>query len=677
MPINPSSKLFERAWSFSDRFATGDAALRADFDAALSDIVTGINAALTKNNVAQATLRIIGGSDTESELPSTALDSDAWVVGPRWSQYRAVYIWIGGGWRRAFDFYQPPSEVPGPRGPRGPQGPQGIQGEKGNPGNYVGINLIGASPNINDRPASATVGAAWGLIGLGTIRIYIWDGNTWLDAGPITSPESFPVDRVIHVQRFGLNTNSGSSWGSAVRNIERALELAELEGGAPILIEVAPDEITTQGHLDVPDNCVVRAAHRTVFVRPAVGYEQRNVFRLGSGCFIEGFMFEDFILDNLTNPTEGFAVSFRPGAVIRRVPYAHKIAVRTTPYWTTVAPPLDRLTGNPLVGIGGGVALADGAVCSQYSVFPNLMTWGATPVVHNGIGYCAKRGGLINAVNAVSMWCHKHFLALSGGHVILSSCSTQFGDYTMHADGFRSIPRPPEPAGTLTVENAAATAILAAQDDIIDDMWNALVAGGYTTGWTTGPEPSDEGYTRRDAATFIQCVCWALQSANPKPVQDFVSGLFDTEGGKVYDSTKEAAFIFSFEDMRDRINALAGVNSAAQTIVTNLVAVVTTMLTTPTFTIDPSRITAIGHTWTATMRGVALTKIPPAAPAAPIESSILETNRGVVVASGQDDYGNATFTGGVRINAETGMGGRGFDRAVRRQAVRMALVMGG
>jgi len=71
---------------------------------------------------------------------------------------------------------------------------------------------------------------------------------------------------------------------------------------------------------------------------------------------------------------------------------------------------------------------------------------------------------------------------------------------------------------------------------------------------------------------------------------------------------------------------------------------------------------------------VALTKIPPARNGAPIQDSIIEEDEGVVIASGQDDQGNAIFVGGLEINAETGeLGGPPFIQAVRRLATRAAI----
>lgn len=479
-----------------------------------------------------------------------------------------------------------------------------------------------------------------------------------------------PVENTIFVQKGGSDYNSGKSWNDSFLTIEKALEAAEARASLT-LIDIGPGTYTTRGHLDMPDNTIIRAAHRSVTIRPEVGFEVRNAFRMGSGCFLEGPVFEGWRLDSLENPTEGFAVSFRPGAVITRAPYAHKIVVRTNPYWDTVAPPLDRENANPLVGIGAGVVLADGSVCSPYSIYPNIMTWGATPVSHNGIGYCAKNGALINAVNAVSIWAHKHFLALAGGQIILSSCSSQFGDYTMVSSGSRQIVLPSEVVeGSLSVQAAAATAINSSKTTIINDMWNALVAGGYTTGWNA----DDETFTRRDAATFIQSMVWVLQTSNEKPMLDFAKGLFNTNGVKVYSIDKEPAFIYAFQYMRDQMKALVDVGSATDTIIDNLVAALVDTIENTVTATEPSTITAIGHTWTGIMAGVALTKMPPARNFATIEESILELENGVVIASGQDDQGSALFIGGMKIDADTGeLTGPPFEQSVNRIATRAAI----
>ena len=525
-------------------------------------------------------------------------------------------------------------------------------------------------------------------IAFGELAVNTYDGIVYLKYDPGTGEAIKPVNydppmaNTLFVQVYptGNDNNDGETWSTAFASIEKALEVATArklaDPYAITLIDVGAGRYLTQGHLDMPDDCIIRGVHRSVVMGPEIGYEERNVFRMGSGCFLEGIIFEGFRVDSLDDPTEGFAVCFRPGAVIRRVPYAHKIAVRTIPTWGTVPPPLNPYLGNPFFPRGAGVALADGSVISQYSIFPNIMTWGATPVVANGIGYCAKKGGLINAVNAISLWAHKHFMALSGGQVILSSCSTQFGDFSLWSEGSRQIVYPASVTAPteLAVKLLAAADIDANREIIVDDMWNALVAGGYTVGWT----PLDEVYTRRDGDNYLQCIIWVLQSADQIPMQNFAKGFFDVEGNSVIDPDKLSAFLFSWQYMRDQILALPGVDAEADDIVTALVAALESTINEPDLRTQPSTVTAIGHTWSNVLAGVALTKIPPAFNRTNIEASIIEENDGVVIASGQDDQGSALFVGGMKIDADTGeLSGPPFDQAVGRIATKSAIAFSG
>jgi hypothetical protein len=383
-------------------------------------------------------------------------------------------------------------------------------------------------------------------LNLGEIAINTYDGKMffkrfqeYLDDNNETVTEeiiseftaSVPVRHKLFIQLDGHDRNDGTKWDSAFKTFEKALEVATARNELTV-IEVGPGVYYTQGHLDVPDNCIIKAIHRSVFVKPIPGYEERNVFRLGSGCFLEGIVFEGWRLDDMDDPSEGFAVAFRPGALITRVPYVHKVVVRTPPFWFGVAPPLDRNNANPLVGRGAGVVLADASVLDPDSIFPNIMTWGATPVTHNGIGYCAKNGGLINAVNAISLWCHRHFYALSGGQIILSSCATQFGDFTMVATGSRQIISPTEVSIALTEQVTASNALDLNRTTIIDNMWSELVTEGYTASW-----PADfEATTKRDAGMFLQSLSWTLRTANEKPMLDFARGFFNTNGGRTFDA---------------------------------------------------------------------------------------------------------------------------------------------
>jgi hypothetical protein len=161
-------------------------------------------------------------------------------------------------------------------------------------------------------------------------------------------------------------------------------------------------------------------------------------------------------------------------------------------------------------------------------------------------------------------------------------------------------------------------------------------------------------------------------------MENFSKGFFNTVGASVIDPLKLNAFLFAWENMRDQMNALPGVNTDSQDIITALVTALETTVVTPTRRTQPSTITAISHTWTGVLAGVALTKIPPAFNQIDLEASIIEKTDGVVIASGQDDQGSALFVGGMKINADTGeLSGPPFDSAVGRIATRSAIAFSG
>jgi len=523
---------------------------------------------------------------------------------------------------------------------------------------------------------SNTTGSEPGLgdLVLGELAVNTYDGNIFLKQNKSGAEEILkfvshaPVENTLYVQKAGSDSNDGTSFDRAFATIEAAVTAATTRAELTV-IHIGPGTYYTQGHIDMPDDCIIHSDYRACVIKPEAGYEQRNVFRMGSGCFLQGPVFEGFQIDDIDNPTEGFAVAFRPGAVIRRTPYAHKIAVRSTfPFY--VAPPLDRENANPFVTRGGGVCLADGAVISPYSVYPNFMTWGATPTTQNGMGYVAKNGALINAVNAISIWAHKHFTALSGGQIILSSCSTQFGDYTLVADGSRNRVDPEKLGYTVPRDSTAGVAIM--DSDFLaglkDDVWNYLDSEGYTTGWTE----ADELYTRRDTGTLVQSISWVLRTQNEQPWIDTIEGFFDRVGLTIIDSDKTNAYIASWDFIDSALGTETG--AGADSDIHQMFTTLKNTINSPTLIKEPSTITAIGHTFNSTMAGVALTQIPPAANKTTIEESILELDGGVVIASGQDDEGTALFIGGMKIDADTGeLSGPPFESAVRRIATRTAL----
>ena len=502
---------------------------------------------------------------------------------------------------------------------------------------------------------------------------YRYDGTSWIRKAGLppsftSIPQSHVVEHTLYVSAGGDDALSGRNESKAVATIEQAVAIAEASPEDSFAIYVFPGVYYTDGHIDVPDNVtgIVAATNsRSTKIRPTAGNEVKNVFRLGDGGYVEGFSFEGWEVDDLDNPSEGFAISFRPGAVIRRTVFAFNITVFRGEPATLIPPPLDRANGNPLVGNGPGVALADKAVVSQYSVFPQIMLWGATPVSPNGIGYCAKNGAFLNGINAVALWMHKHYMALSGGEIILTNCASQFGDFSLWSEGFTYEVVPEKTEVALVTDTVTADAIVTNTQSIIDSMWDALRAE-----FDSPPEFN----TRKDAAIFLKAMEFDLRVGEQESIRRFAKGLFDYKGDFVASELLIEEFKFTFNHMRDSIKAFAP--AGTDPTIDALVALINATLDNPVKRVKPSKITSVGHQWNNVMAGVngrALDKS-----SLDVPQSIIQRNLGEVTFSGIADSGKQYFSGGAIVNPLTGkLEGPPIGRTIDPRARRAAIIAGG
>lgn len=316
----------------------------------------------------------------------------------------------------------------------------------------------------------------------------------------------------------------------------------------PISISVMPGNYYTEGNLSLPDRCSVvstngQYATNIHLYDPNNGpgedwhlYEpiEENCFLVGSGCYVQGFGFRNMRVDSFDNPTKGFAVAFRPGAAILRSPYIKDCSQVSNYTSRSVAAPLDPLNANPLVGRGGGVLLADRAVLDSDTIFPYMLSFGATPRSPNGMGYVAKNGAGINGIGSITIFQRCAFYALDGGQVTLNNSGTQFGDISMRAKGFTYVVDPYELTGVdldiLITANTLAESIDSNRQEIIDDMWEQ-VYGTYIIGLDISV---DETLTRRDANNFIQSIYYDLISGGQTSSRNFAAGFFNYRGNHVF-----------------------------------------------------------------------------------------------------------------------------------------------
>lgn len=475
----------------------------------------------------------------------------------------------------------------------------------------------------------------------------------------------------VYVSEDGDDGSGNGSFLQPYETLEKAFQVVQ-DSGLHSSISVLPGTYYTQGNLELPDNCSIVSTNGQYSTKIVMedGYEETNCILIGSGCYVQGFSFDNMRVDDFDDPTVGFAVAFRPGAKIIRSPYVRDISQISNYNSYSVAAPLDPVNGNPLVGNGGGVILADRAVLDQNSVFTYMLAFAATPRSTNGIGYCAKNGAGINGISSISIFQRCAFYALNGGQITLNNSGTQFGDISMRANGSTPVVDPHETTATLVTSTNVYNIIETNKQTIIDNMWIDLVNLGYTV---------DETKTRRDAEYWLTSVAYDFRAGQQTTTRNFVAGLFDYKGDHIIDFNN-VTLRNSFTDAWDILTASIktyGLSTQEEDMLDGLLDVTKTTFLTPTILNFGSLIESLGHQFNLAGAGVNKNALPlnfrKVGQSLSAATSVLQENSGRVRWSGADERNNQYFAKGLRVNGRTGrLEGKPFTSAVRKIARRTA-----
>ena len=132
----------------------------------------------------------------------------------------------------------------------------------------------------------------------------------------------------------------------------------------------------------------------------------------------------------------------------------------------------------------------------------------------------------------------------------------------------------------------------------------------------------------------------------------FIRGLWKYDGTFVTSEACMGSYATWYQEAAVRVKAL-GISTSASTMIDELISIPVNTLLAPNYTQAYSQLNAIGHNWYFPAAGVTRDALPPEynnnSIAQSIEDSILELNGGIVNYSGQDQEGNARFTGGLII----------------------------
>ena len=155
----------------------------------------------------------------------------------------------------------------------------------------------------------------------------------------------------IHVDAAKGDDRNPGTMLQPIRSLERASELAKEKAGGTfdrnainnaIHISCGPGTYYTKGNIALPDDCAMTstAGQYATVIEALPGYEQNNAVLVGSGCYVQGFAYQNWKIDNFDFPEGGFAVAYRPGAKLLRSPYIRDSSQLSNFLREDVEPPL-------------------------------------------------------------------------------------------------------------------------------------------------------------------------------------------------------------------------------------------------------------------------------------------------------------------------------------------------
>lgn len=146
----------------------------------------GVQALITSAQIKDGTIQsrdIKNGSIARADMSATAIASLRGQRGPAGA--------AGATGPAGAQGPQGATGAQGAQGPAGPQGSQGAQGAKGDPG--AGVHVTGSVATAADLPGTAAEGDAY--IALDTGHLHVWDGESFVDTGPVQGPKGDKGDK--------------------------------------------------------------------------------------------------------------------------------------------------------------------------------------------------------------------------------------------------------------------------------------------------------------------------------------------------------------------------------------------------------------------------------------------------------------------------------------------------
>ena len=363
------------------------------------------------------------------------------------------------------------------------------------------------------------------------LTLSIWNGTGWLG---IASGGTFTYQpKVVYVDATsGDDNNNGHRLSRPKRSIKAAIEQINADAvyGEGSVVFVAPGVYEEAAPISITkkDVSIIGQALRSCIVHPTSATEENIFIQVNSGSYIAnltitgvkasgtrgGHAIDDDATYGLPE-NQGWNFGFYPGATIVKSPY-----IQNCTNFSDSEIDNDNLNAhNPAGGsagdldsamTGGGI-LIDGSAVSSASPLRSMVCDSYTHVGLNGPGILVVNNGYCQATSSYSFFTHYHIKCLNGGQANLAASTTDFGNYSLIADGrstnaiFTATTTASANTGALTFTIGAPTAgpdwhgsTTRPQDNMLVDIggqtYPVLSAVAAGSGWTvtiSRPNPAN------------------------------------------------------------------------------------------------------------------------------------------------------------------------------------------
>jgi hypothetical protein len=310
------------------------------------------------------------------------------------------------------------------------------------------------------QPATPTgtnwqVGKTW-LQNDQDLTLSVWNGSAWLGVASGGTFTNLP--KVVYVDSVnGNDANDGHRISSPKQTIKAAVNQINADAiyGNGSVVIVAPGVYQEVAPIDIQkkDVSIIGQALRSCVVHPTSATETNSLFRVNSGSYIANLTLTGVKASGTRGEvgsvdpdatyglpaSQGWNFSFYPNATIVKSPY-----IQNCTNFSDSEIDNDNLDAhNPAGGAGGdtdsamtgGGLLIDGSVVNSASPLRSMVCDSYTHVGLDGPGVLVTNNGYCQATSSYSFFTHYHIKCLNGGQANLAASTTDFGRYSLIADG--------------------------------------------------------------------------------------------------------------------------------------------------------------------------------------------------------------------------------------------------